>query len=215
MAKCKACDEEIFTDFDYSKNITVKNKLDYTPKIYTINFWHDFDDPRNYIPYFKVLEDAREEDVIVFYFNSPGGSVHTLNLFINALRRCKSKTVIARVNYAASAAALLALFCDNIEFNTNSTLMLHTYSSLMYGKGQEIESEMIHNKAEFEKLLRHICSKILSEEEIEQLFNGKDFYFNGEEAIKRLKIYARKKIKEYEEKNKLKKKKGITKKEVK
>lgn len=194
--KCKACEEEFEADFDYSKNITVKNKLDYTPKVYTINFWHDFDDPRNYIPYFKVIEEAREEDVIIFYFNSPGGSVHTLNLFINALRRCKSKTVVARVNYAASAAAFLALFCDNIEFNTNSTLMLHTYSSLLYGKGQEIESEMIHNKSEFEKLIRFICAKILSKEEIEELLNGKDFYFNGEEAIKRLKQYAHKKMKE-------------------
>lgn len=206
MVKCKACEDEYLTDFDYSKNITVKNKLDYTPKVYTINFWHDFDDPRNYIPYFKVIEEAREEDVIIFYFNSPGGSVHTLNLFINALRRCKSKTVIARVNYAASAAALLALFCDNIEFNTNSTLMLHTYSSLMYGKGQEIESEMIHNKHEFEKLLKLICSKILSEKEIEELFNGKDFYFNSEEAIKRLKQYAHKKMKEEKSKDKKKKK---------
>lgn len=206
MVKCKACEDEYLTDFDYSKNITVKNKLDYTPKIYTINFWHDFDDPRNYIPYFKVIEEAREEDVIIFYFNSPGGSVHTLNLFINALRRCKSKTVIARVNYAASAAAFLALFCDNIEFNTNSTLMLHTYSSLLYGKGQEIESEMIHNKSEFEKLIRFICSKILSKEEIEELLNGKDFYFNGEEAIKRLKQYAHKKIKEQKSKDKKSKK---------
>ena len=207
IKKCKACEDEYLIDFDYSKNITVKNKLDYTPKVYTINFWHDFDDPRNYIPYFKVLEEAREEDVIIFYFNSPGGSVHTLNLFINALRRCKSKTVIARVNYAASAAALLALFCDNIEFNTNSTLMLHTYSSLMYGKGQEIESEMIHNKHEYEKLISFICSKILSEKEIEELFNGKDFYFNGEEAIKRLKQYAGKKLKEQKEINKKKKSK--------
>ena len=194
-------------DFDYSKNITVKNKLDYTPKVYTINFWHDFDDPRNYIPYFKILEEAHEEDVIIFYFNSPGGSVQTLNLFINALRRCKSKTVVARVNYAASAAALLALFCDNIEFNTNSTLMLHTYSSLMHGKSQEIESEMIHNKHEYEKLISFICSKILSEKDIEELFNGKDFYFNGEEAIKRLKQYAGKKLKEQKEIKKKKKSK--------
>lgn len=204
--KCKACDEDILEDFDYSKNITVKNKLDYTPKVYTINFWHDFDDPRNYIPYFKVLEEAREEDVIIFYFNSPGGSIHTLNLFINALRRCKSKTVIARINYAASAAALLALFCDNIEFNTNSTLMLHTYSTLMYGKGQEVESEMIHNKIEFERLLKLICSKILSEKEIDEMLNGKDFYFSGEEAIRRLKLYAKNKSKAQKELQKKKKK---------
>lgn len=200
--KNKACEDEEQFDFNYAKNISVKNKLDYTPKVYTINFWHDFGDPKLYLSYFKVLEEAHEEDVIIFYFNSPGGSIHTLNLFINALRRCKSKTVISRVNYAASAAALLALFCDNIEFNTNSTLMLHTYSSLLYGKGQEIESEMIHNKKEFEQLLRYICSKILSEKELDELINGKDFYFSGEEAIKRLKQNASKKLNQLKNKKK-------------
>ena len=77
----------------------------------------------------------------------------------------------------------------------------------MYGKSQEIESEMIHNKHEYEKLISFICSKILSEKEIEELFNGKDFYFNGEEAIKRLKQYAGKKLKEQKEINKKKKSK--------
>ena len=200
MKKSRACDEELDTDFDFTKNISIKNKFDYIPKIYTINFWHDFDDPRNYIPYFKVLQEAHEEDQIIFYFNSPGGSIHTLNLFLNALRRCKSKYILARVNYAASAAALLALYCDNIEFNTNSTLMLHTYSSLHWGKGQEIQSDVEHTKKNYEELLKYICRKILTDKEIEEMLNGKDFYFTGEEAVKRLKARATEKIKESKKK---------------
>lgn len=205
VRKNKLCDDELMTDFDFTKNITVKNKLDYSPKIYTINFWHDFDDPRNYIPYFKVLEDAHEEDQIVFYFNSPGGDVSTLNLFLNALRRCKSKYILARVNYAASAAALLALYCDNIEFNTNATLMLHNYKGLFYGKGQEIKADFEHSNKKFEDMLKYICRKILTDKEIEELINGKDFYFSGEEAVKRLKARANEKIKE----DKKKKKNGL------
>lgn len=197
MVKNKICDDELIVlDYNYKQNITVKDKLEYTPKVYTINFFHDFDDPRNYLSYFKVLEEAREEDDIIFYFDSPGGRIDTLNLFINALRRCKSKKVLARVNYAASAAALLALFCDNIEFNTNSTLMLHTYGGIFHGKGQEVESDVMHSKKIYEDLLKFICKKILTDEEIEQMLNGKDFYFNGEEAIRRLKENAKKRLKE-------------------
>lgn len=188
------CDSEV--EF-YKSNIKIADKYEYMPKIYTINFWHDFDSNANlYSSYFDVIEQARREDIIVFYFNSMGGSFETLNLFINALRRCKSQNVIARVNYAASAAALLALFCDNIEFNTNATLMLHTFSTRISGKGQEIESDLTHTKKEIEDLIRFICSKILTKEEIEQLLNGKDFYFNGEECIKRLKTTAKKKLNE-------------------
>lgn len=200
--KNKNCEEEVMTEFNYSKNITVKNKLDYTPKIYTINFWHDFDDPRYYIPYFKVLEEAHEEDQIIFYFDSPGGSITTLNLFLNALRRCKSKYILARVNYAASAAALLALYCDNIEFNTCSTLMLHTYSGIAWGKGQELMSQAEHDKKTCENILRYICKKILTDSEIEELINGKDFYFTGEEAVKKLKEMAKIRNKETKGKKK-------------
>lgn len=200
--KNKNCEEEVMTEFNYSKNITVKNKLDYTPKIYTINFWHDFDDPRYYIPYFKVLEEAHEEDQIIFYFDSPGGSITTLNLFLNALRRCKSKYILARVNYAASAAALLALYCDNIEFNTCSTLMLHTYSGVAWGKGQELMSQAEHDKKTCENILRYICKKILTNDEIEELINGKDFYFTGEEAVKKLKEMAKIRNKEIKGKKK-------------
>ena len=196
MLKDRAC-EETEEIQNYRANIQVTNRYDYTPKIYTINFWHEFSDNASiYMPYFQILVNAKEEDIIVFYFNSPGGCVSTLNLFINALTRCKSKQIIARVNYAASAAALLALYCDNVEFNTGSTLMLHTYSAGYYGKGQEVESDVLHNKQIMEKLIKYICPKVLSEKEIEELLNGKDFYFTGEEAIKRMKIYASKKLKE-------------------
>lgn len=200
--KTTACDEEEVDNYNYKNNITVKNKLDYTPKIYTINFWHEFGDPRLYTSYFKILEDAHEEDQIVFYFDSPGGSITTLNLFLNALRRCKSKYILARVNYAASAAALLALYCDNIEFNTCSTLMLHTYSGVAWGKGQELMSQAEHDKKTCENILRYICKKILTDDEMEELINGKDFYFTGEEAVKKLKEIAKIRLKEQKGKKK-------------
>ena len=198
--KNRLCDDESTIELDYGKNVSVKNKLDYTPKVYTINFFHDFDDPRLYRSYFKVLDEAHEEDDIIFYFNYPGGDVTTLNLFLNALRRCKSKNILARVNYAASAAALLALYCDNIEFNVNATLMLHTWSGIRYGKSQEIEADLTHSKKNYESMLKYICKKILTDEEIEQMLNGKDFYFDGEEAVKRLKARAAEKLKEMKKK---------------
>lgn len=187
---------------DYKNNIRVQDKYDYMPKIYTINFWHEFDyDASLYSSYFDVLEKAREEDEIIFYFNSGGGSIHTLNLFLNALKRCKSKYILARVNYAASAAALMALFCDNIEFNNHSTLMLHDFSTCLYGKGQEVESEFEHSKKQIRDLIRLILERILTSEELEQLFNGKDFYFDGKECIERLKRYAKNKLKKSKSKS--------------
>lgn len=199
-------EESLQRDF-YRNNIKIADKLEYMPKIYTINFWHDFSyDASLYTSYFDVLQKAREEDDVVFYFNSHGGSASTLNLFINALRRCKSKRIVAVINYAASAAALLALFCDEIILNSDSTLMLHDFSTFVGGKSQEIESDFIHTKEKLHKLMRFICQKVLTDEEIEQMFNGKDFYFGENEVMERLKKFAKKKLKERKELDKVKKK---------
>lgn len=196
-------EEELYTRENYKSNVHVADKLEYMPKIYKINFWHEFSSNATlYNPYFEVLEKAREQDDIVFYFNSGGGSVSTLNLFINAMRRCKSKRIVAVVNYAASAAALLALFCDEIILNTDSTLMLHDFSTFVFGKSQEVEADFQHSKESIHKLMKFICRKVLSEEEIEQMFNGKDFYFNEKEVMERLKKFAKKVLQQEKEKNK-------------
>lgn len=187
----------------YKNNVKISNKLEYMPKIYTIYFWHEFEsDASLYLPYFDVLEKAREEDDVVFYFNSSGGDISTLNLFLNALRRCKSKKIVAVVNYAASAAAILALFCDDIVLNSHSTIMLHDFSTCVWGKSQEIDSAFSHSKEEIHKLLKFVCQKVLTDEEIEQMFNGKDFYFNQDEVLERLKRFAKKKIKDAKRKKK-------------
>lgn len=200
-------DEPIMRDV-YKNNIKVADKLEYMPKIYTINFWHNFSsDASLYNAYFDVLNKAREEDDVVFYFNSYGGCASTLNLFINALRRCKSKRIVAVINYAASAAALLALYCDEIILNTDSTLMLHDFSTLVAGKSQEIEADFLHTKDKLHKLMRYICQKVLTDEEIDQMFNGRDFYFGEKEVMERLKKFAKKKVKERKELDKEKKKK--------
>ncbi|MCM1260608.1 MAG: ATP-dependent Clp protease proteolytic subunit [Staphylococcus sp.] len=181
-------------NYDYSLNISVKNKEVETPKVYTINFFHPFDsDVAKYKPYFDIFERAKENDEIVIYFNSPGGSIKTLNMFLNAIHCCKCRNITAKVNFAASAAAIMTMACNNIVFNENSTLMFHTYSYCLWGKSQEIESDQKHADKMCKKIFEKYCSKIMSKEEIEQLYNGKDFYFDEQEALARLKKYFVKK----------------------
>ena len=180
-------------NYDYAKNVEIKNKEVKIPKIYKINFFHYFDsDVAKYKPYFDVFERAQEDDEIVIYFQSGGGSVSTLNMFLNAMKTCKCKNITAKVNYAASAAAIMTLACNNIIFNENSTLMLHTYSSFYFGKSQEIEADKKHSDLMCKKIIDKYCKKILSDQEIEQMHNGKDFYFDENEAINRLKKYTNK-----------------------
>lgn len=188
--KTNNCGYEVDT-FDYNLNVSVKNKEVETPKVYTINFFHPFDyDATKYKPYFDIFEKAKENDEIVIYFNSPGGSVTTLNMFLNAMSFSKCRNITAKVNFAASAAAIMVMACPNIMFNVNSTLMFHTYSSVFWGKSQEIEADQKHQDKICKKIFEKYCSRILSKSEIEELYNGKDFYFDEQEALARLKKFS-------------------------
>lgn len=189
----KSCDG-YSEDIDFSKNVVVRNKEIEIPKVYTIYFFHDFDDSIKYRSYFEVFEKAKAEDEIIIYFDSPGGYVSTLNMFLNAIKDCKCKNITARVNYAASAAAIMTLACPNIILNHCSTLMLHTAS--MYGldgKTQELESTLDHYIENYRRMFIPYLKRIMSDQEIEEMFNGKDFRFNELEVIKRLKKYSKRK----------------------
>lgn len=190
------CYDEFEDNHDYSKNISIKNKEIETPKIYTIRFFHNFDfDASKYQPYFDIFEKAKENDEIIIYLNSGGGSTLTLNMFLNAMRMSRCKNITARVNYVASAAAIFALACNNIFFNENSTLMLHTFSTCVLGKSQEVESDFKHSELIIKRMNEEYLKRILSPEEIKELYNGKDFYFDENEALRRLKKYASKRNK--------------------
>lgn len=184
----------------YDASVSVKPLKD-VPKLFTINFWYEFNfDTWLHSKALEVFEKAGENDEIVIYFNSPGGSVNTLIMFKNALLRSKCKNITAKINYAASAAAILALYCPNIEFNIGSTLMFHTFSTYMYGKGQEVTSALDHIKDIYYRMIRNICRRIMSPEEIERMIKGEDFHFSEVEALERLKKYT--KVLEDEEKKK-------------
>lgn len=186
----------MYEDMDYSKNVVVKNKEIEIPKVYTIYFFHDFDyEALKYRPYFEVFEKAKADDEIIIYFNSPGGSVTTLNMFLNAMRKCKSKNITAKINHASSAAGIMALACNNIIFNHCSTLMLHAPSTWgLDGKEQELKSYVDHSVDQSKRMFGHYLKRILSDKEIEEMFNGKEFRFNEIDAIKRLKKYSKGKL---------------------
>ena len=180
--------------WDYSRNVSVRLRESDAPKTYTIHLFHILDwDAIKYKPYFDVFEKAREQDEVIIYLNSPGGSVETMNMFLNAIRLCKCKNIIARVNDARSAAAIIALACDKIMFNENATLMLHTFSMWgLHGKEQELISEINHSSKNYRHMTEKYLKRIMSEKEIEEMSNGKDFFFDEVEATRRLKKYSKK-----------------------
>ena len=73
--------------------------------------------------------------------------------------------------------------------------MLHAPSTWgLDGKEQELKSYVDHSVDQSKRMFGHYLKRILSDKEIEEMFNGKEFRFNEIDAIKRLKKYSKGKL---------------------
>ena len=165
-------------------NIRVDNKegLVYTIKLYDTILY-----PEEYKEIIDILDTATSNDIVVLDIASDGGDFTGFLVIFNALMRTKAHTV-AQVAFASSAGSMLMLSCDEIRMSPLGYMMNHTYSS---GQGM-MKKPDIMARAEFDNryfrdIIHMLYTGLLSSEEIEQMDNGKDYYFNYKEVNERLK----------------------------
>ena len=76
---------------------------------------------------------------------------------------------------------------DQCEVSEHTMFMFHTFSSFSYGKGNEMIAQ-VKTEAEWgQKLMREIYDGFFAEDEINSLLDGKDYWMDADEVLKRLK----------------------------
>jgi len=129
------------------------------------------------------LKTLNAKDILNVHISSSGGNSYLLIEYINILQRTTA-TVNGFLNYGYSSGALLFGACNNRFHYEYSELMYHTFSHGLYGKSQEISS-YINNS---EKIMHKMMQKFyigLTKAEFKKLTNGKDFWLNTDDMIKR------------------------------
>jgi ATP-dependent protease ClpP protease subunit len=63
--------------------------------------------------------------------------------------------------------------------------MFHTYSSHIYGKRNEIISQIEHTDKHLENFTKRLLSPYFSKKEIKKMANGKDIWLTSKEMIER------------------------------
>lgn len=144
----------------------------------------DFDDE------FALLYCAGQNDSIKLMITSGGGSLDTCNLLTKAIRETSAHTIAYIGSTCASAATAIALSCEEWEVDSQSSFMIHTASLGVFGKAPEIEVELAHKLKLIRRFVEDTYTGFLTQEEIEQVLKGQDFYFEGEELVERLTAYA-------------------------
>lgn len=158
-----------------------------------VNIYHfyiidEIGETHKYLDLINTLKTAEEHDTIFIYLNTPGGILNTAIQIISAMNQCNGTVVTCLEGEVCSAGTLIFLSGDRHIINPNCTFMIHNYSQRLGGKGNEISSQIRYNETYFKKLATQIYGGFLTEDEIELLIEGKDYWMDSDEVARRLGI---------------------------
>jgi len=133
------------------------------------------------------LSKAEENDILEFHIDSNGGSINEGKRFYNLINNFHAENVIAMLNTGYSMGALLFCMTPIRIVHEFSDLMFHDYSTMVYGKAGEIETNHVHASAHVRNFFKKIIldKKFMTKEEFELMLVGKEFWMDTEEMCKR------------------------------
>ena len=152
----------------------------------TIYLNTEIGEPKNYVDLTNLLDNAKKEQTIIFKINSPGGDVLAMLDIINAIKRTKA-TTIADIQFAASAAALIALSCNKIKVERYAIMMLHSMRGGMQGTPNENMEEAKLFVALNNDVLKTVCKGFLTDKEIDSIITGSTMWIYEDSIVKRIK----------------------------
>ena len=152
----------------------------------------------DYIDFLRAIESCRIGDEIVIHINCYGGNTFVSMNIHDALLKTDANVKVCVEGICASAATDIMLAANEWEVSPHATVMVHSWSAILAGKWNEIKARFHFDEKSLEPQFRELYKDFMSDEEIEACLNGKDFWFNAEETIKRLEAYTKKDLKKQE-----------------
>lgn len=132
-----------------------------------------------------ALENAKEDDAVEIYLQSPGGSVDAGDSLIHAMRGCKAHIHIKASGNCSSMASAILLEGHSFELSEGFSSLIHCGSVGSYGTYNEFKSAANFYQKSMEAFLRRTYVGFLSEDEIDALIAGKEFWIDAEEWVAR------------------------------
>jgi len=169
-------------DLDIKEQLIYKRQ--YIANKYYIHLDEEITEPNYYRSICLVLKEAQETDEVHFIINTPGGDISSFIQIYNAMLQSKA-LITAEIIMAYSAGSLIALAADQIIIDQFSSMLIHSMSAGSIGKVDEMKVQTDFLKKWNEQIITKLYDSFLTEKEMQQVLEGKDFWFDEEEIIRR------------------------------
>ena len=154
---------------------------------YCISITDSISDVFIYDEVLAILDNAEDQDEVVFTIASYGGHLNSLLSLRSAILSTQATVTGKLVSHSCSAAGMLLLSCHNKVVYPNTTFHAHNATYGVYGKSADIKVQVDFETKQLEKLMVDVYAGFLDvETEIPLLLEGKEFYFSAEDTLERI-----------------------------
>lgn len=143
-------------------------------------------EPKYYRQVIQMLGSLSEIDTCTFFVETPGGNADGILALCEAVDACEGQVQAIITGEAISAGSMFALRCPNVGVAPNARMMIHAASFGYGGKHMDAVRGMEFQHKWLSKVFRQAYEGFLSEEEILQCLDGREFWFLSEEIVERL-----------------------------
>lgn len=165
---------------NYVPLITEKNHT-------TVYLTDAISEPSCYNELCHALRAASSAETFTLVINNGGGYIDSAMLIIDAIKHSKAKTIASISGTVASAATIITLSCDEVVIADHTAFMVHNYSGGVIGKGHEMKAHQEFVDKNLNESFKSFYKDFLTEDEIEDVIDGKDLWMNKYEVEARLK----------------------------
>jgi ATP-dependent protease ClpP protease subunit len=163
-------------------------RVTYTPVnagIFNIYLFGEIEDATQFINAIEVLQQATEKDVVVIHLSTNGGSLDATDTFLTAMDESEALVVVKATGGVHSAGTVILLHADEFQLSENFNALIHNGSCGSGGKFSDFVAQSIHNVKYMHTVMFKTYRGFLTDQEIMQLLEGKDFWIDSAEFIRR------------------------------
>lgn len=142
--------------------------------------------PSNYRDVIHCLATCGENDSVNLLVNSSGGRTDAIWQIIEAMNGCRGDVSVTVIGAAYSAASMLACMAPECYIADSAEFMLHTAHYGSIGTVPNVKGQTDFATRQINKLLDKAYKGFLTDKELDDLKNGKEFWFDSDEAGKRM-----------------------------
>lgn len=151
-------------------------------KIYLFGY---IEDAGQFIDALDALGNAGPHDLVEIYLSTGGGSLDAADTFIHGMQTCQARIRVIASGGVHSAGTLILLNADEFVLSGNFNALIHNGSCGPAGKFSDWEAEATHTKKYMRNVFETNYKHFLSDDELDALVRGTDFWMDGTEFLAR------------------------------